>query len=46
MPMQIDIGIIGIICLVTVLTLVKLLIMEPQELDRIPGRKWIRGEDV
>jgi hypothetical protein len=44
--MQIDIGIIGIICLVTVLTLVKLLIMEPQELDRIPGRKWIRGEDV
>jgi hypothetical protein len=45
-PVQIDIGIIGIVCIVASLTLVKLLVMEPHELDKIPFRKWLRGEEA
>jgi hypothetical protein len=43
-PVQVDIGLIGIVVLVVAMSFVKLLIMDPQELDHIPGRKWVRGE--
>lgn len=44
-PVEVDAGLIGIVAFLAIMAVVKLTVMEPQELDKIPFRQWLRGEE-